>query len=435
MTPNVKEIIERLNNPKKESQTKKSPNNSANSHNTVEYNLKPSEIFNKMNKETYGTNLEITDDIEDFVESCNQFSFKLFNTEESNQNNSCLSPFSAYIALSMLYIGAEGTTLESFKNTLDIKQNPSKHKESALSLLVSLIADKKTEGYDLNIANLIAIKNTYPILEEYKKSIVQYFKGEIMSAEYLNTIVGSINSWVAEKTNWLIKEIITSLPPDIKFILLNAVYFKGDWKEQFLKSQTKEEDFTKIDGSKSKVMLMYEFKNHNYFENDDFQLLEMLYSGNGGRMSMVIILPKKNDNFLNIKASLNYNLIKRSLVLTGKRDVECYIPKFKIKKKYKLYSSIYNLGLSIAFSEEAKFGGITNHPQGLKIGEIIQKTFIEVDEKGTEAAAVTLLTIPPVSGPPPKREPPVIFRADHPFIYLIRDNFTKSILFIGQFMG
>ncbi|MBY9018952.1 MAG: serpin family protein, partial [Candidatus Lokiarchaeota archaeon] len=249
-----------------------------------------------------------------------------------------------------------------------------------------------------------------------------------------------INAWVAEHTQGKIKDVIHSLKEDIGLVLVNAIYFKGTWENLFKEKDTEDENFTLLSGEKILVPMMHQKKKFRYLEEDGCQILEMPYKGirvfgSLEHSSMIIILPEKKDGIEDIEKSLTNEKIENYLEKLNhimEREINVFFPKFKIETYYELKKILYNLGMTSAFSDGANFSGIAvDSPR--YISQIIHKAFVEVNERGTEAAAVTALRLLGCGMVPTVK--PTEFRADHPFIFLLINSNTRTILFIGRLMN
>jgi len=238
----------------------------------------------------------------------------------------------------------------------------------------------------------------------------------------------TINDWVAEKTKDKIKDLIPKgiLDALTKLVLTNAVYFKAEWSEQFKKNATEESDFFTF-GDTVRVDMMNQKKRFNYMENDELQFIEMPYKG--GDASMFVLLPKKKDGLREIEKKITWTDIEKYTQSLQSKEVEVFFPKFKMSLEYELSELMKRMGMSDAFSKAADFSKMTGNKQ-LYISAIIHKTFIAVDEEGTEAAAATAVVMRMKSLPPPQDYE--VFIADHPFFYFIKENNTGTVLFAGR---
>jgi len=211
-------------------------------------------------------------------------------------------------------------------------------------------------------------------------------------------------------------------------VLTNAVYFKGDWDEQFEPDKTKDASFTLIDGKTVTAPMMNQTRDFKYGETDALQVLELPYVDN--ELSMIVLLPKAKDGLPDFERLLTIEKLGNSLVRLRKREVVVSLPRFKITSKFSLASVLQSMGMTDAFSRNADFSGMTGG-KDLFISAVVHKAYVDVNEEGTEAAAATGVTMKLLSIP----APPARFVADHPFMFLIQDNKTGNILFIGRVMN
>jgi len=271
-------------------------------------------------------------------------------------------------------------------------------------------------------------KSRFQLLEEYRDTIERYYGGKITRLDYARDPEGSrqtINSWVEDKTEDKIKDLIPPgiLNPDTVLVLTNAIYFKGTWVLQFDPKDTIDEDFTTSAGQIVKVPMMRltgKDAEFNYAETDEIQILEMPYEGED--LSMLIILPKEN-NLEDIEESLTTEKLSEWKNMLKKQRVDIYIPKFKLETKYSMKDTLTKMGMPTAFTPAADFSGI-NGQGGIWIDKVIHQAFVEVNEEGTEAAASTAANMITAAQP--------VFRADHPFIFIIQQKDTGNILFLGR---
>jgi serpin B len=235
---------------------------------------------------------------------------------------------------------------------------------------------------------------------------------------------------VEEQTGGKIKNLLqpSHLSPNTSLVLTNAIYFKGDWSSPFSKAGTKDEVFTVTEDKRVPVPMMHRTGRLNYSDGEDFQALELPYAGDD--LSMVIVLPKKMDGLARVEESLTSEKLSAWLAKLGPRRVDVALPKFKVEAGFELQKVLPAMGMPLAFTGSADFSGIDGK-RDLFISAVIHKAFVDVNEEGTEAAAATAVVLARPSAvvrPPPA----VVFRADHPFAFLIRHNRSGSILFLGR---
>jgi serpin B len=369
-------------------------------------------------------------------DSNNALALELYAQLKTGKENLFISPLSIFIAISMVYVGARGTTEEEIRETLHITLPQEK-----LPMEIKNFTDRllSMENIDLNIANSVWTDFKYDLMENYTRIIKKYYPGAFYKENFDNApkLCDKINTWVKKKTKNKIQKIITpeALDPSIRLILLNAIYFNGTWKNEFKPSLTNEAPFYLLSRNSKPIPLMYQKNEFPYAEMKNLQILKLSYKGGLGYFNMTILLPKEKYGLEKIEDSLTLEDLKaleRQLIT---QEVKIYIPRFKMETEYMLKKNFKIMGMKLPFLNEANFSGIvdpsTDYPP--YIGEIIQKAFVEVNEKGTEAAAATLISMAPTA--PPRRRVIPVFRADHPFLFMIQDIMTGCILFLGRVLN
>ena len=379
---------------------------------------------------------------EELIKATSTFAIELYSQLRETEKNLFFSPFSIFTALAMVYAGARGSTANQMEQTLHIPLEQHQFHMALKNLLRILRNDESFKDTVLSIANLLCIKEGYDLLEKFLWTIEDNYNAPIWKLDFslVEESRAKINAWVSEQTRGKIKNIIDSIDTEMRLILINAIYFKGMWENTFDKQYTKDEHFTLISDEKLVVPMMHQTKNFSYLEDEQFQILEMPYKANlifGKReqISMVIFLPKQSNSLSELEPLLTIQKIEdyfSRLREQYAQKVKVFFPRFTINMKYKLRKYLLDLGITEAFTKNADFSGISKEPI-IFISDIIHKTFVEVNERGTEAAAVTAMRVVGASIGP-RKEPP-IFRADHPFLFIIQDLQTKTILFIGKLMN
>ena len=389
-------------------------------HNEIDLNNLPEPI-----------NIDLRSSETEMVSSDQSFAFKFFanvySEESADEDNSFMvSPLSLSMALAMTMNGAEGETKSAMQETLNLKGFSSDDINSYYKKLreALLSTDPSTQ---LSIANSIWTNQNVVIKDEFVRKNREFFNSTTQSVNFSDSNTAElINGWASDNTNGLIKKVIESTKPEDFMYLLNAIYFKGIWTSEFNKKNTHKKPFTLEDGSTVNVDMMSQTDKFNYKQDESLQLVELPY-GNGA-FSMLVLLPKEEKNLLDIAGTLSssnyWTNLKSGL---QEHEVELYIPKFKTEYSKKLNNVLTDMGMGLAFTNNANFSGMSDIPA--KIGFVKQDTYIAVDEVGTEAAAVTTVGMAITSMPSqPQR---VIFNANKPFVYVIQENSTGSILFIG----
>jgi serpin B len=370
------------------------------------------------------------------IDANNQFALDLYlkykDDPQQKDKNIFFSPYSISSALAMTYEGAKGKTAEEMQKVFYFLENDSERRANFAAIYNKI--NKANKTYQLNTANALWVQKDYPFLDSYVNTVEQYYGGKATNLDFIGDTENSrvtINNWVEQQTNNKIKDLIPQgqINSMTRLVLTNAVYFKGTWVKQFDKSDTREENFYVTPNNPVKVQMMSRTDKNatfNYTETDKLQILEMPYSGND--TSMLVLLPKENETLDSANLSLE-NLAAWRNNLTKQR-VDVYFPKFKFETKYFMKETLSDMGMPTAFSDAADFSGMTGK-KDLFISFVIHQAFVEVDEKGTEAAAATAVIVEVTSAGP--QEIPV-FRADHPFIFVIQQKDTGNILFFGRVM-
>ncbi len=361
-----------------------------------------------------------------------RFAFDIYSELKNEKGNLFISPYSISSALAMTYGGAKGDTEKEMAGTLSIPADQEEvHKSFAA--LEKRFSDINSKGnVKLRIANSIYPQKKYTLLSAYKQLLKENYNIDITPLDFKNQAEKArlhINSWVENKTENKIQDIIAkgTLNASTRLVLVNAVYFKGDWKSQFDKKATRETDFFNNE-TVTKVEMMFKRGDYQYAENDHVQIVELPYKGD--ELSMYVILPKQKNGLNKVEPSLTPEYVQSLDIRMMKRKILPYLPKFKIEWGAKAVEpALKKLGMKNVFSSKADFSGMTGK-KDIFIESVLHKSFIEVNEEGTEAAAATAVTMRTVSistGPEP-----ISFRADHPFFFMIREKNTGTVLFMGR---
>jgi serpin B len=284
------------------------------------------------------------------------------------------------------------------------------------------------------VANALWAQHGYSFLDAFLKLLKTDYGAGLNQVDFegaSETARLTINHWVEQKTQDKIKDLLQpgSLKPDTRLVLTNAIYFKGDWQTQFDKTLTKDEDFHLSPAQTKTAPLMHRTGGFNYFNGGSFQVLEIPYKGKD--LSMVLLLPNEIGGLSSLEQSLTESNAQQWLrELAPVSKVIVTLPKFKMTRQFELGATLGAMGMPAAFSGGADFSGMTGK-RDFSISEVIHKAYVDVNEEGTEAAAATAITMRALAMRAPDQPPPV-FRADHPFVFLIRDNRSESILFMGR---
>ncbi|MBM3982451.1 MAG: serpin family protein [Planctomycetes bacterium] len=360
------------------------------------------------------------------------FGCELYGQLKGEAGNLFLSPFSISTALGMAAAGAKGKTFDEMEKVLHLPKDAPAAFGAVLKSINDAGADPKKRGYTLSTANALWAQHGYPWRAEYKNLVATDYGAGLFDVDYLADAEAArtkINKWVEAETRDKIKDLLPkgTVTVDTRLVLTNAIYFKGDWETQFKKDQTKPAPFLLANGTKAEAPLMFRGGAFSYAETDGYQVLDLPYVGK--RLSMTVILPRKPDGLPAVEKALTGDKLGTALKeLHYEKDVRVHLPKFKVTKTFALNEPLKALGMKAAF-DGADFSGMAT-AEPLSISSVLHKAFVDVNEEGTEAAAATGVVVGTTSVQVPR--PPKEFRADRPFLYLIRDHSTGSVLFMGR---
>ena len=363
----------------------------------------------------------------EIIEADHAFGFELFREicRNSEEENIMISPMSVSYALGMTYNGSAGTTLDAFNQVLHFgdltKQEVNESYKDLMGQLLNL-----SEEVEFSLANSIWYKEAYPVLETFIKTNEDFFNAAVREADFSDpNTVDLINGWIEEQTNDKIKDMLDNIPVDAVMYLINAIYFNADWKYEFPKEDTYQGDFNLENGSQTEVDYMVVEGDFQYTSTDDFAAVELPYSDSS--FSMLVLLPRQTSSVSALTESLDVDSWDSWFENSRRQGVRVILPKFKYEFKDLLNDPLKTLGLGPAFSDTADFSKIVS-AGGIQISRVIHQTFIDVQEKGTEAAAATIVEMSYTSAPGNS----ISFSADHPFLYLIKENSTGAIVFMGK---
>ncbi len=361
------------------------------------------------------------------------FTFAFYSeiAKNNEKSNIFFSPLSISTAFSMAYEGARENTASEIQQVFGFIPDDQKRQKAISDLLSRL--NPENDWYNLNIANALWIKDGYEIKQDYLDIAKTYYSSTVENVNFVtNNGIDRINSWVKDKTNDKIEKILEPGSTDEMtfMVITNAVYFKGKWSSQFDPQNTIEKPFWTDKNNSVMIPMMREPADvYNYAETDNLQALEINYLG--GYISMVVLLPKERDGLESLEQLMNKNKFESIKDSMTRQPLTVQIPKFEFETEYNLISPLQNLGLHDAFDEDmANFQGMTD--EQVYLGQAVHKAFVNVNEEGTEAAAITALVFEVTSGPP---DPIYEFTADHPFMFVIQEKDTGEILFIGRLVS
>ena len=381
---------------------------------------------------------ETGDAAESVVAANNMFAFDVYKkitSENSEDDNLFLSPFSISSALALTYEGAKGETADQIKSVFHFPENIETLRNGYQTVNSGINAGDPE--YELEVANALWAEQTYPFLEDYITIANEYYSADTTNLDFINQPEESrltINGWVEEKTNDRIKDLIPQGMIDslTRLVITNAIYFKGTWVLQFDENKTSEADFITPSGDIVKVDMMQRTDEdviYGYTETEELQMLRMPYDHQSGKeLSMVVILPKAND-LSSVEDALTADKFEELESSIESKQVKVFFPKFKLETEYQLGDTLAAMGMPVAFTGAADFSGMDG-TTNLFISDVVHKAFVEVNEEGTEAAAATAVVIKLTAVV--EEDPVPVFMADHPFIFMIQDDETGNILFFGR---
>jgi len=363
------------------------------------------------------------------------FTFDLYHMLRGERDgNLFYSPVSISLALAMTYAGARGETEGQMAATMHytLPQERLHPAFNALdTALTSYGGDKDEDGFQLNIANAIWGQEGYEFLPTFLDTLAENYGAGLRTVDFINETEATrqtINDWVSDQTEEKIQDLIQKgmLDPLVRLVLTNAIYFNGKWVLPFEKNNTHDAPFTLLDGSTVSVPMMAQTTTFNYAEGNGYQAVELPYRDSD--MSMLFVLPEAG-RFEEIEAAFSAESVTTITEDLTPQLVRLFVPKFSFESEFNLSETLIQMGMPAAFGN-ADFSGMTGD-RDLFISDVVHKAFVAVDEEGTEAAAATAVIMKLGASP----ESPILMRLDHPFLFLIRDNSSGTILFIGRVLN
>lgn len=353
--------------------------------------------------------------------------------------NQFFSPYSISLVMSMIYAGADGQTAQEMESTLHLPTDVDVHEThhslfGALSereTTVDRHEDEEIEAFKLDITNALWAEQHFPFSPEYVDLMDAHYGAGVYEADFIGAPEAErerINSWVAERTDDRIDELLSedAIDADTRLVLTNAIAFMARWRHEFDPEETEPDTFTALDGSTREVPFMYQDIRTNHASFEGVEAIELPYIGN--EVSMVLILPAEGT-FESFEADLDADHLWSLFDALSTKTGELYLPHFEVESDLELGDLLETMGMPTAFSNAADFSGM--HAEGaraLKIDEVYHQAEVTVDEEGTEAAAATAGVMVPVSAPPSWGT----IRIDRPFLFCIRDRPTDAVLFLGR---
>ncbi len=360
------------------------------------------------------------------------FAFDLYQQlRKTNDGNLFYSPYSISTALAMTYAGANNKTAEEMAQTLHFELAPVDFHNGFGHLINQFNQQGQKGDYQLSVANALWGQKDFPFLDSFLELNSQCYKAGLENVDFVKETEKTrkqINQWVEKKTQDKIKDLIPQgmLDATTRLVLTNAIYFKGDWTLKFDAEQTKDEPFYVTPTKTVTAPLMHQKDRFKYAQAESLQLLELPYKGED--LGMLVLLPGEKNGLASLEKKLTAENLTEWQKLLRKKEVLVTLPKFTMTCRYDdLAKTLADMGMPIAFTSQADFSGMTGG-KDLFISDVVHKAFVEVNEEGTEAAAATGVGMRLTAMP----TPPPVFQADRPFVFIIKDNNTGSILFVGR---
>jgi serpin B len=381
---------------------------------------------------TFSNAREVPDAVDTgpLVKGNTAFALDLYRNLREREGNLFLSPYSISTALAMTYAGARGDTEQQMATVLNFTRDHKQLHPPFTELQAQLNKEQSNGKIELSVANALWAEKNYSFLENFIDMTNKNYGAPLSRVDFKNNPEQArtrINEWVEQKTNDKIKDLIKPgvINALTRLVLTNAIYFRGNWTRQFKESATKENKFWIAPDKAIMVPLMTQEDDFAYGENENMQILELPYVGNS--LSMIILLPKTIDGLSELETTLTVENLTLWTGLLSTREIRIYLPKCKMTSAFSLKQTLSAMGMPDVFTPKADFSGMTGN-KDLFISAVIHKAFVDIHEEGTEAAAATAVTMRMTA----MRTPPSEFRADHPFLFLIRHNPSGSILFLGR---
>lgn len=373
--------------------------------------------------------INLSTEQQEMVKSQNKFAWRMLgniNTEAAGKNLVC-SPLSMTFCLGMVNTGAAGNTSDEITSTLGFGNGGDAMNQYCAKLMKELPLQDNTTTF--NIANCVEVNKQYTLLKDYKKAVEDGYCALVENRDFSESgFKDYLNGWVSKQTQGMIPQLFDETDPTAVAYIVNALYFKGIWADKFDKANTAKADFTKADGSTVKVDMMHQTENFKYSSEDLYQALSLDY-GNGA-YAMQILLPAKSKAVGDVITAIQELNWKEIVGEMSTQQVSVYMPKFTIEYGGEMNNLLKHLGINTMFTSEADFSKFCE--ADVFISKVIQKAKIEVDEEGTKAAAATGTEMLETSVSRPQ---PVLFRADRPFVFVITEQSTGAISFMGVYGG
>ena len=373
-----------------------------------------------------------------YGEASNDFAVALYRELAREPGNLHFSPFSIRLALGMALAGARGRTANQIRSVLQVPASDDGPATAGADTIERLT--RAQQFFEINVANSMWGQKDMALRPEFTDVLESAYRAVINLVDFRDrdAACAAINRWVENHTKRRIRELMSPelLNDDTRLALVNAVYFKGLWESPFSHRTTREDTFHLAGGGTVRTSMMCNRKGVGYVKADGFRAVDLAYRG--GQLSMLIVLPDRRDGLRYLETDLTANMLHRTVADMGAESVEIYLPKFRMILGADFTGSLSALGMPLAFDRNrADFSGINGltppHHDSLSLSAVVHKAFVEVNEEGTEATAATAVRVVERASGGPSVSPPV-FRADHPFLFAIRDLYSGMILFMGRVM-
>jgi serpin B len=369
-------------------------------------------------------------DVRTLVQGNNAFALDLYARLRGQEGNLFYSPYSVSTALAMAYAGARGETAEEMARVLHFRLDPRRLHPAFAELTRELNGKGLPRDYQLNVAQSLWGDRSLRVLPDFQDLLHADYGARLRLADFSgqpDVARRQINRWVEGRTNDKVKDLLKKgdLNSGTRMVLVNAIYFKAAWANPFNAGLTQKDAVFYAGGKKVKAAMMRQTERFNYAEGEGFRAIELPYEGE--ELSMVVLLPREKDGLGKLEQALTAAKLDGCLGKLAPRKVKVELPRVKLEARFDLGMELPAMGMPLALGPSADFSGIST-TERLMISKVIHQAFVNVNEGGTEAAAATAVVL---SRPAPP-ETPAAFRADHPFLFLIRDKRTGSILFLGR---
>jgi serpin B len=373
-----------------------------------------------------------TDKTPPVVKGNTQFALDLYSHLRDEPGNLFFSPYSLSTALAMTYAGAGGETAKQMASVLHFPRNTDQL-HPAFATLMRDLQGGQTNGYELYLANALWGQKGHGFRANFLHLTQEHYGAGLREVDFIKATEEArqtINAWVEQQTQNKIKELLEPgiLDALTRLVLTNAIYFKGAWATPFEHVLTRDAPFLVTPQQRVTVPMMHQVGRFNYLETDDLQALELPYAG--GRLALMVLLPRKVDGLAECEQTLTADNLARWAAKLRPRKVAVEFPRFKVTGTFLLNDVLSQMGMPLPFDDKrADFSAMDESEPGLFLFAVVHKAFVDVNEEGTEAAAATaaVMSLRGIS-----TEKPTVFRADHPFVFLIRDISTGSLLFLGR---